>query len=466
MTTRQANDYIDKHKTSVNPEFRLAFHGMPQVGWMNDPNGLVFYQGRYHVFYQHYPYDSIWGSMHWGHLVSDDLITFDHLPVALAPDQDDETGCFSGCAMVDPNDDHTLHLFYTRHYDKDGITRQTQAMATSHDGIQFVKRPELIITSDMVDAYARTSDVRDPAIYVDKDTTYLIVGAQGHDGIGKFLVFASDDLNTFRFHHEWTDPGRFGQMAECPAVIHQNDRHLLVYSKIDDTLPHDRIRNSSNYIIGDFDFARGQHRHIVNGTIDSGHHLYAPQLLQDDKGRTILIGWMEMWGCKMVTHELGHQWYGALTLPRVITIEDDVLYQWPVDELERYRIDAIPLTDGMTIDKRLDLTVDDTTESFRLAFAHPEHASEAYVISYDGTHIQVDGTTISLSPLEPKTSQQAYDHVSLRIIVDTSSIELFVNHGRETFTSRVYIRSATYRIHVTPGVQGTVHRLRPKEVSV
>jgi beta-fructofuranosidase len=465
MTTRKANDYIDKHKTIVNPQFRLAFHGMPPVGWMNDPNGLVFYQGRYHVFFQHYPYDSIWGSMHWGHLVSDDLITFEHLPVALAPDQEDETGCFSGCALVDPLDNQRLHLFYTRHFEQQGRIIQTQAMATSTDGVRFIKRDDPIIPSAMVEDYAKTSDVRDPAIYRDNGTHYLIVGAQGHDGMGKFLVFSTDNLDTFTFHHEWKAPGLFGQMAECPAVVRLGDRHLLVYSKIDDDLPYDHIRNSSNYIIGDFDFPSGTHHHLATGTIDSGHHLYAPQLLTDDKGRTILIGWMEMWGSKMVTHELGHHWYGALTLPRVVTIRDDILYQWPIEELENYRSEAAPLQDGMRVDKALDIELDDTSDPFTLSFAHPDTPSCAYSIHFDGQHLVVDGTALALNPLDLRRSQHTYESVSLRIVVDTSSIEVFVNHGRETFTSRVYIQSATYRIHVTPGVTGTLHRLRSKEAS-
>ena len=110
MTLFQANEYINKNKHKVNLQFRLKYHAMPEIGWMNDPNGLVFYRGQYHIFYQFHPYQSVWGPMHWGHMVSQDLIHFEHQPVALAPDQADESGCFSGSAVVDIKDPQQLNL--------------------------------------------------------------------------------------------------------------------------------------------------------------------------------------------------------------------------------------------------------------------------------------------------------------------------------------------------------------------
>jgi len=101
MTIYKADKFISENKHFIIEDYRLVFHGMPEFGWMNDPNGLVFYEDNYHIFYQHYPYDSVWGPMHWGHLVSKDMIKFEYMPIALAPDKDDETGCFSGGAIVD-----------------------------------------------------------------------------------------------------------------------------------------------------------------------------------------------------------------------------------------------------------------------------------------------------------------------------------------------------------------------------
>ena len=96
----QADAYVAKMAPSVNPQYRPHFHAAPPVGWINDPNGFCVYQGRYHLFAQYYPYDSVWGPMHWGHWVSDDLVSWEWVSVALAPDSPwDDCGCFSGTAL-------------------------------------------------------------------------------------------------------------------------------------------------------------------------------------------------------------------------------------------------------------------------------------------------------------------------------------------------------------------------------
>ena len=119
---------------------RLKYHFMAPAYWINDPNGLIFYKGEYHLFYQHYPYAPQWGSMHWGHAKSKDLVHWEHLPIALAPsesyDLDERGGCFSGSAV---DDNGILSVLYTGTVIRDGIVIQTQNLATSEDGITFQK---------------------------------------------------------------------------------------------------------------------------------------------------------------------------------------------------------------------------------------------------------------------------------------------------------------------------------------
>lgn len=113
----------------------MQYHFEPPRGWMNDPNGLIFYQGRYHAFYQHNPYAPKWDVMHWGHAVSEDLLHWEHLPMALVPDQpyEDDLGCFSGSAV---EKDGRLYLFYTAVSHRFG---QAQCVAWSDDGVHFTK---------------------------------------------------------------------------------------------------------------------------------------------------------------------------------------------------------------------------------------------------------------------------------------------------------------------------------------
>ena len=160
----KANEFIEKNAQTVNQEYRNKFHLMAPIGWMNDPNGFVYYQEEYHLFYQYYPYDSIWGPMHWGHAKSKDLIHWEHLPVALAPGESyDKEGCFSGSAI---EKDGKLYLIYTGHNVVEGQVRQVQCLAVSEDGIHFEKYAgNPIIAEDHLASVATTEDFRDPKVF-------------------------------------------------------------------------------------------------------------------------------------------------------------------------------------------------------------------------------------------------------------------------------------------------------------
>ena len=134
-TIEKANKYIEENQNSINLKHRHAFHLMPEIGWMNDPNGFTFYKGYYHLFFQFYPYETKWGPMHWGHARSKDLFIWEHLPVALAPDLPNEDGCFSGGSVVI---EEKLCLMYTAHYHQ-SFQKQEQSFAISTDGIHFEK---------------------------------------------------------------------------------------------------------------------------------------------------------------------------------------------------------------------------------------------------------------------------------------------------------------------------------------
>ena len=135
-TVERANQFIQKNKDEVNRKFKPKHHFSAEIGWINDPNGFVYFQGEYHLFYQFYPYDSVWGPMHWGHAKTKDFVNWEHLPVALAPDMPyDKDGCFSGSAIVK---DDVLWLMYTGNVEQeDGTIRQIQNMAYSKDGSYY-----------------------------------------------------------------------------------------------------------------------------------------------------------------------------------------------------------------------------------------------------------------------------------------------------------------------------------------
>ncbi|MCF7930810.1 MAG: GH32 C-terminal domain-containing protein [Acholeplasmataceae bacterium] len=456
MTIAQANLYVEENKHKVNNMYRLKFHAMPEYGWMNDPNGLVFYRGEYHIFYQHHPYDSVWGPMHWGHMVSKDLVEFKYLPIALAPDQDDETGCFSGGAIVDQKDHDKMHLFYTKHYDKDGIIIETQGLATTEDGIHFKKNEQPIIDEDLIAPHGLIHDARDPFPFYENGYYYVILGSKDEHNQGKFLIFKSKDLKTFSFHDEIVDPIMENSMAECPDLVRFIDEDLFIFSRIN--FKH-KNTNTSEYFLGLFDIEKKNYNYRYQGLIDSGHHFYAPQTLKDDLNRVIMIAWMEIWGDPKFTHDLGHKWQGALTFPREITIKDKKLYQYPIQEIINYRQNTLKFEHGLKIDKCFDLEMDSTIESFSIRLTNPKDLKDYFEIGYDKNRFYIDGEKIKANPLSKKTSVYLYNHLKLRILVDMSSIEIFINDGIEAFTSRVYIDSKQYLILIHGEVQGKIHPL-------
>ena len=165
-----------------------AFHITGERGWINDPNGLIYCNGKYHAFYQHYPNDTKWGPMHWGHMVSDDLTNWEYFPIALTPgDEFDKNGCFSGSAIIY---DGKLWLMYTGFVENQGgeSIRQLQCLAESTDGITF-KKHGIVIGEELLPEGYTPCDFRDPKVWMYEDYFWCIVAARKVDGRGRILLY-------------------------------------------------------------------------------------------------------------------------------------------------------------------------------------------------------------------------------------------------------------------------------------
>ena len=222
QTLREARKYEETVEKSIAKEERPDFHLCSRVGWMNDPNGFCYYNGMYHLFYQYYPYESKWGPMHWGHAVSKDLLHWEYLPAALAPDEIyDRDGCFSGSAITLP--DGRQLLMYTgvvkeRQANGGSNEVQTQCLAVG-DGVDYVKyeKNPVLDEKDIPEGGSRF-DFRDPKMWREEDGTYrCIIGNRPADGSGQILLFESPD--GFAWHYKKVlaaNHNRFGKMWECP----------------------------------------------------------------------------------------------------------------------------------------------------------------------------------------------------------------------------------------------------------
>lgn len=299
-----------------------VFHITGEKGWINDPNGVVKFQGKYHVFYQHHPYSNEWGPMHWGHVVSEDLLNWTYLPYALVPgDEFDKSGCFSGSALVVNNRLYIAYTGFIANEDPEKVIQQ-QCLAYSDDGINF-KKLGLIIGKDKLPEGYASNDFRDPKLFKKGDSFYLLTAARKLDARGRILLFKSLDLLHWEFVADVLEEGSTGRMIECPDYI--QDLGLLVYCEQDQTVDgykHLNI-NSTYYRHGEF-----KDNKFVSDSydiVDYGFDFYAPQTIAGDN---ILFGWMEMWARTYPSAKYG--FVGQLTVPRKVYVEDGKMLQKPV----------------------------------------------------------------------------------------------------------------------------------------
>lgn len=239
QTLREARKFEEVSEKMIAEEERPAFHLSARTGWMNDPNGFSYYKGKYHLFYQYNPYNSYWGPMHWGHAVSDDLLHWEYLPTALAPDEFyDRDGCFSGGAVTLP--DGRQLLMYTgvirERQANGGYTEvQTQCLAVG-DGVDYEKYENnpVLDERDVPEGSSR-KDFRDPKVWQEADGTYrCVVGSRSADGSGQILLYSSEDGFRWQFKSILaSNRNRFGKMWECPDFFQLDGKWVLLTSPQD-----------------------------------------------------------------------------------------------------------------------------------------------------------------------------------------------------------------------------------------
>ena len=301
-----------------------AFHITGETGWINDPNGLIYYNGQYHAFYQHYPYDTKWGPMHWGHVVSDDLTNWKYLPIALAPGDDcDKNGCFSGTAI---EHNGKLWLMYTGFIENQGgeSIRQVQCLAESDDGITFKKHGIVIGENDLPDGYA-PCDFRDPKVWLHDDYFWCIIAARKIEGRGRILLYKSKDLFSWEYVNDLFGTDSAGTMIECPDY-NEELGYLLFCEQFQPSENGEHLNiHTCRWCVGKIDYSTGRFKEDTRGIVDYGFDMYAPQTFS---GKSVLTGWLNMWDRNVPSEKYGFA--GMLTVPRSVTVKEGRLYQEPV----------------------------------------------------------------------------------------------------------------------------------------
>jgi beta-fructofuranosidase len=306
---------------------RPQFHLLPAKNWMNDPNGPIHWKGHYHMFFQYNPNAAVWGDMHWAHAISDDMIHWRHLPVALAPTPgwDDADGCFTGSAV----DDHgTATILYTgvktvppdRATLRDGAHsfREVQCLATSADPqLRSWDKWKTPVIEPPLDA--RLTGFRDPFLWRDADTWYLGVASGLRQEGGNVLLYRSKDLRQWEYLHplaqgKWTgrnsvNPVDSGEMWECPDFFALGGKHVLLYSTAGKVI----------WETGQLDRKELVFHSERRGILDHGAY-YAQKTQLDAHGNRILWGWIPETRPESEFSAAG--WAGCMALPRVLSIND------------------------------------------------------------------------------------------------------------------------------------------------
>ncbi len=437
--------------------YRPRFHFTPPQMWLNDPNGLVWYQGEYHLFYQYHPASTIWGPMHWGHAVSRDLVNWQHLPIALFPD---EYGMiFSGSAVVDRNDTagfgrEALVAVFT--YNKD--YRENQNLAYSTDmGRTWTK----YTGNPIIPAPEPLSDFRDPKVFWHEDHWVMALAAGN-----KILFFASTNLK------DWELTGSFGDghgstdgVWETPELFLlpiENEVRWVLTVGVGDGAP--AGGSGTQYFIGNFDgktFTSENPKDTVFWA-DYGADYYAPQSWNDEpNGRRLMIGWMNNWQYARVIPAT--DWRGAFSAIRELSLartdQGIRLVHNPIPELQILRgehdhwqgeviqpgTNLLADVRGSSLEIIAEMSITDSVDRFGFHIRVGENERTTIAYTVEDQKLVVDRArsgevefhdafprvhSAHLSPLNKK--------IRLHILVDSSSVEVFANDGLVTFTECIF----------------------------
>jgi beta-fructofuranosidase len=305
---------------------RPQFHLLPKRNWMNDPNGPIFWKGKYHMFFQYNPNAAVWGDMHWAHAVSPDMVRWKHMPMALAPTPGgyDADGCFSGSAVVF---DGTPTIIYT------GVKSVKAAEATLRDGTHNFLETQMLATSNDPDLRtweklaapvllppqdAKITGFRDPFLWKSGDKWCMGVGSGQQGEGGRVLLYRSADLRKWEYVHplasgkknnrQTKDPVDSGEMWECPDFFALGSKYVLLYS----------TERKVYWETGELDPKELVFHSQKRGLQDNGS-FYAPKSQLDEKGRRILWGWIPEARPEAQFSAAG--WAGCMSLPRELTLD-------------------------------------------------------------------------------------------------------------------------------------------------
>ncbi|NBC67705.1 glycoside hydrolase family 32 protein [Paenibacillus sacheonensis] len=426
--------------------YRPIYHFLPEKNWMNDPNGLLYFNEEYHLFYQYNPDADHWDTMHWGHAKSKDLVHWEHLPIGLHPSLElGELHCYSGCAV---NDDGVPTILYTSvgEGERSAADGPEQWLATSRDGMaSWEKHPDNPVLTLEAHGGMTIKDWRDPFVWKEGNIWYMAVGGI-HEGKGCALVYRSSNLLQWQFLNKLCE-GTEG-IWECPNFFKLGDKHVLVYS------PGGQVKYLTGTWKADYTFTPE-----ISGALDANgfEGFYAPNSMIGPDGRRLMWGWIPEADRREFKGNAG--WAGIQSIPRVLSLgADHTLRMEPAAELQMLRRNGIQLDEkrivsaeeplpirGRALEFTAEFQLESDTPAFGIKLLRSPNGEEETVLTFDPANgtVSIDRTRSSLAD-EPNKSIVSGEldfasesDVKLHLFLDHSVLEVFVN-AELCLTARIY----------------------------
>jgi fructan beta-fructosidase len=455
----------ESEKVSNVEKYRPIYHYTPKQNWMNDPNGMVYFDEEYHLFYQHDKYDKVFGDMSWGHAISTDLVSWEEYPKAIVPDNDGLGMIFSGSTVVDKNNCtgfgvNTLVAFYTS-----TNPRQQQCMAYSTDkGRTWTKYSENPVIKNEKGGNI-PDDFRDPKVMWHKDSEKWIMSLAVKDHIEFWSSYNLKD---------WTKESEFGQelgahggVWECPDLFelpidgNETNKKWVLLVSINPGGPNGG--SATQYFVGSFKEINGKLNYIssqsVEKWIDYGTDNYAGVTWSNIENKAIVIGWMSNWSYagKVPTEN----WRGAMTIPRELelkTIEGDLfVVSKPIEALEKIvgesiaAIEDVKLNSTINVGEELSSSrikvemdiVDAEDMGIELSNRQGENVQIGYNIGKG--YLYVDRSKSGENNFSPEFARvnkikldRKLEKLDMQIFMDKASIEVFFNNGAYVMTQIIF----------------------------
>lgn len=445
-----------------NSKYRPKFHITPPHGLLNDPNGFCYFNNEYHLFYQWYPFDTFHGMKHWMHLTSPDLLNWQEHGAKITPTEKYEShGAYSGAAIIEG--EHA-YLFYTGNIKLESGRDANQCLALLSADNNVAKYSGNPVIKSVPPGY--TGHVRDPKVLKRGDHYIMLLGAQREtDMQGCIIVYQSSDMINWDYKGELNInvKGEFldAYMFECPDLLNVDGHDVLVFSPQGVEPRSFRFHNKFNviYCLGRVDFDALTFEVTHWDELDRGFDFYAPQSLANTPDKPTIIAWA---GTDEVLPSMEHGWINCLTLPRVLSVRNNRLCQFPEQLIKKVGNDKkLHLLQKSNQNIELDhlsfyLEVKTNNKKSELTISLKNENGKEIALSIKDKNIllsrkEYEHHNSDWSFGSERQLETNYEINNIKIISDESILEIYINDGMDVFTCLFFPDESNHQINVSSG---------------